>query len=164
MQLAAQHGIVVHAIGASGLDEEGERIFKEIAAGTQGAFQWLVYESRYTAADGDEVVVRVEGREATYTKGDSTWTSESGAAPPGWASGVRSAGGLEYDDAAVADGGGPAAEGGAPAGDLTTSTNLDDLITGAIKDAAAEGGAEYDDDATAVRASSWGGVKAAVRR
>jgi uncharacterized protein YegL len=154
-QLAAQSGIVVHAIGASGLDEEGERIFKEITANTQGEFQWLVYESRYVAEDGEEVIVRVEGREATYTKGDSTWTSESSGAVP-VAAGGR---GAETDDAVTAY-----AEGAEPAGHVTTSTNLDDLITSAIKDAAEEGGAEYDGDPTAVEAISWGGLKAGIRR
>ncbi len=156
-QLAAQSGIVVHAIGASGLDEEGERVFKEITADTQGEFQWLVYESRYVAEDGEDVIVRVEGREATYTKGDSTWTAESGGPVAG--GGVRSEGGLETDDAVLASG-----DGGAPAGDVTTSTNLDDLITSAIKDAAEEGGAEYDGDPTAVEAASWGELKAGIRR
>ena len=154
-QLAAQSGIVVHAIGASGLDEEGERIFKEITANTQGEFQWLVYESRYVAEDGEEVIVRVEGREATYTKGDSTWTAESGGPVAG--GGVRSE--FDTDDAVLASG-----EGGAPASDVTTSTNLDDLITSAIKDAAKKGGAEYDGDPTAVEATSWGGLKAGIRR
>jgi uncharacterized protein YegL len=153
-EMAAQSGIVVHAIGASGLDEEGERIFKEITANTQGEFQWLVYESRYVAEDGEEVIVRVEGREATYTKGDSTWTAESGPVAGG---GVRSE--FDTDDAVLASG-----EGGAPASDVTTSTNLDDLITSAIKDAAEEGGAEYDGDPTAVEVTSWGGLKAGIRR
>lgn len=157
-QLAAQSGIVVHAIGASGLDEEGERVFKEITAVTQGAFQWLVYESRYVAEDGEEVIVRVEGREATYTKGDSTWTLESGGAVPG-VGGSRRGAEFETDDAVVAS-----AEGGSPASEVTTSTNLDDLITSAIKDAAAEGGAEYGGDPTAVRTTSWGGLKAGIRR
>ena len=160
VQLASQSGIVVHAIGASGLDEEGERIFKDIATGTAGAFQWLVYESRYVAEDGDEVIVRVEGREATYTKGGSTWTSESGDAPPGWVGGGRSEGGFGAEDEVVAatDGG------GAPAGDVTTSTNLDDLITSAIKDAAEEGGAEYDGDVTGVQATTWAEVKSNIGR
>ncbi len=145
-QLATQSGIVVHAIGASGLDEEGERVFKEITAETQGEFQWLVYESRYVAEDGEEVIVRVEGREATYTKGDSTWTAESGGPVAGGGAVLAS------DD------------GGAPAGDVTTSTNLDDLITSAIRDAAEEGGAEYGGDPTAVEAASWGELKAGIRR
>jgi uncharacterized protein YegL len=155
-QLAAQFGITVHAIGASGLDEEGERIFKEIATGTEGQFQWLVYESRYIAQDGEEVIVRVEGREATYTKGDSTWTAESGG--PVTAGGRGSEGGFDTDDVVLASG-----DSGAPAGEVETSTNLDDLITSAIKDAAAAGGAEYD-DATAVETSTWGEVKARTRR
>ena len=155
-QQAAQSGIVVHAIGASGLDEKGERVFRQITADTQGEFQWLVYESRYIAADGEEVVVRVEGREATYAKGDSTWTAESGGPVAG---GGRSEGGFETDDAVLASG-----EGGAPAGDVTTSTNLDDLITSAIRDAAEEAGAEYGGDPTAVEAASWGELKAGIRR
>tara|TARA_Y100001960_G_scaffold311768_1_gene372730 strand:- start:1 stop:942 length:942 start_codon:yes stop_codon:yes gene_type:complete len=155
VQLAAESGIVIHAIGASGLDEEGERIFKEIAVGTQGQFQWLVYESRYIADDGEEVIVRVEGREATYTKGDSTWTTESDGAVLGGAGGREAA--FDTDDAVIGGG----AE---PASDVTTSTNLDDLITSAIKDAAEEGGAEYETDPTAVRAATWAEAKAGIGR
>jgi len=79
-QMAQEKGIAVHAIGASGLDEEGERIFNEIAAGTGGQFQWLAYESRYVDEDGDEVIVVVEGRTATYSEGGSSWTVGGGGA------------------------------------------------------------------------------------
>ena len=58
-------------------------------------------------------------------------------------------------------GGGGGAE---PASDVTTSTNLDDLITSAIKDAAEEGGAEYETDPTAVRAATWAEAKAGIGR
>jgi hypothetical protein len=159
-QVAAAAGIVVHAIGASGLDEDGERIFRDIAQVTRGEFRWLVYESRYTDQDGDEVVVRVEGREATYTKGDSTWTSEGGHVPTG--GGVRGGAEVLVD----ADGGAPtSAEGGGGAvSDVSTTTNLDDLITGAIKEAAEADGVDYSGEATAVQTVSWAELKAQVPR
>jgi uncharacterized protein YegL len=152
-QMAKERGIAVHAIGASGLDEEGERVFKEIAQGTGGVFQWLTYESRYVDQDGKDVIVVVEGRTATYTKGDSTWTVEGGG-------GIYAGGGKggEMVDAADGTGGG-----GAPAGDVETSTNLDDLITSAIKDAAEARGVDYDGDGTAAAPATWGEVKKAVR-
>lgn len=155
VQIASEAGIVVHAIGASGLDEEGERVFRDIADGTQGAFQWLVYESRYLDQDGEEVVVRVEGREATYTKGDSTWTSADGYAPGGLGRGVE----LAVD----ADGVVPTtAEGSGSGTKVSTTTNLGDLITTAIKGAAEADGVDYSGDPTAIESVSWATVKAQV--
>jgi len=154
-QMAQEKGIVVHAIGASGLDEEGERIFTEIAQTTEGSFQWLTYESRYVDQDGEEVVVVVEGRTATYTKGDSTWTVEGG----GMMDATR-AGGFEKGGVlATAEGvDAPAAEAGA-AGPVETSLNLADLITDAVKEAAADAGVDYEGRETALRSASWGELK-----
>lgn len=160
-QMAAERGVTVHAVGASGLDESGERIFREIAAGTGGDFQWLAYESRYVAADGEEVIAVTEGRSTTFTKGDSTWTEEGafgGAAYADVRDGVT--GEVTYDK----EGGVPVPSGGtAPAGtESSTSTNLADLITAAVKDAAEEKGVKYDDP-TAVEQASWGQVKRTTR-
>jgi uncharacterized protein YegL len=156
---AAREGIVVHTIGASGLDEKGEDVLRHVAATTQGEFQWLAYESRYVDEDGEEVVVRVEGRVAVYTKGDSTW--EASDLPPGGLGGaIRTRGGAEAVDATVD----AAGEGGGTAIDVTTSTNLDDLITSAIKEAARDTGVDYGPTPSAVEATSWGRVKALIAR
>lgn len=163
-QMAMELGIVVHAMGASGLDEEGERIFAEIAAGTGGEFQWLAYESRYVDQDGDEVLVVVEGRTATYTKGDSTWTVEGDGfagmpIPEGGKGGGRSLGGVDMAFDAEATTAVPAAVAEtAGASEVKTSTNLADLITSAVKEAAEEQGVDYDGE-TAVKSASWGEVK-----
>ena len=69
IQVAQEMGVAVHAIGASGLDQDGEDIFREIAGGTQGHFQWLAYETQYVDEEGEEVIVVVEGRTTTYTTG-----------------------------------------------------------------------------------------------
>ena len=168
-QMALEKGIAVHAIGASGLDEEGERIFEEIAGGTGGTFQWLAYESRYVDQDGEEVIVVVEGRSATYTRGDSSWTVEGGDAvgmAVGLGGGEVKRGGIEggpefsEEMALDATGAGPGAPAAGAAASVETSTNLDDLITSAIKDAAEEAGVDYKGDKeTAVRSVSWGEVK-----
>ena len=154
---AEVQGIAVHAIGASGLDEAGEEIFRAIAGGTGGQFQWLVYESRYTDGDGEEVLVRVEGRSATYTKGDSTWTVDGSFVSVG---GGARGGDVLY---ATAEEGAesPKTDGGAAGGEVSTTTNLDALITDAIKSAASETGVDYEGDGTtAVRPASWGVLKA----
>ena len=168
MSVARDRGIAIHAIGASGLDEEGEAIFREVAEGTQGRFQWLAYEQRYVDQDGEEVVVVVEGRTTTYHKGDETWVwEEGGEIPEGLPSpyfgeAVRAADGEEavFVDAPLSVG---TDKGGLDAGGppVSTSTNLDDLITDAIKDAASEEGVDYD-DGTAIESTSWGGLKARV--
>ena len=162
--MAQEKGIAVHAIGASGLDEEGERIFNEIAAGTGGQFQWLAYESRYVDEDGDEVIVIVEGRTATYSKGDSTWTVEGDG---GFSVDGDTAVSTSIDvedaemDAPTSDGSKAETSGAASA--VETSTNLADLITETVRDAAAEQGVEYNDDATSVQSTTWGQIKKQAR-
>ena len=167
IQAAVEKGIAVHAIGASGLDQVGEDDFREVADGTGGQFQWLAYQTQYVTDDGEEVIITVEGRTTTYTKGDETWVVEPGEAPPeglGWAGGVadgiRTTGGLE-DAAAYVD---VDAEGGGGASSVSSSTNLDDLITKAIRDAAEDSGVSYEGEDTAVESSSWGAVKAQHQR
>jgi uncharacterized protein YegL len=168
-QMAMEMGIVVHAMGASGLDEEGERIYKEIAAATGGEFQWLAYESRYVDQDGDEVVIVVEGRTATYSKGDSTWTVEGdgfvGMPVPGGGKGREEAFGGSADmafDAETTSAVPEAVAGAAGGSEVKTSTNLADLITSAVMEAAEEQGVDYDDE-TAVKSASWGEVKETVK-
>lgn len=163
-QMAQEKGIAVHAIGASGLDEEGERIFNEIAAGTGGQFQWLAYESRYVDEDGDEVIVIVEGRTATYSKGDSTWTVEGdGGFSVDGDTAVRTS--IDEEDAEMGapTSDGSKAETSGAASAVETSTNLADLITETVRDAAAEQGVEYNDDATSVQSTTWGQIKKQAR-
>lgn len=159
-QMAAERGIAIHAIGASGLDEEGERVFREVAAGAGGQFQWLTYESRYVDQDGEEVVVSVEGRTATYTKGDSTWTVEGAGEimSRGGARGGVKDGEMTVDAAGASDGGATAG----PTGPVETSTNLADLITSTVKTAAEAHGVDYA-GGTAVGRASWAEVKRAGR-
>ena len=158
---AVERGIVMHAIGASGLDEKGEGLFKELADRTGGRFQWLVYEQRYTDETGAEVVVRVEGRSATYTRGDSSWTVEGASPGVGVAGGGR--GVTAAVDAVDAVGGGlemagSEAKAGA-GGSGEVSNNLDELITDAIRAAAGDEGVEYGGAETAVERRSWGRIK-----
>jgi len=169
-QMAAEMGMAIHAIGASGLDQEGEKIFTEIAEGTGGGFQWLAYESRYVDQDGEEVIVVIEGRSATYSKGDSTWTVEDGdmgGIRLGGAAGYEKDGAVFGPEASVdmaldhAGGAVPTMESGgagAAAGAVETSTNLADLVTSAVREAAEEKGVEYE-GTTAVEEASWGEIK-----
>lgn len=99
-----------------------------------------------------------------YTKGDTTWVvEEGGEVPPGLPLPER--GGREVMTTAV-DVMDDASSGGAEASrPVSTSTNLDDLITRAIKEAATESGVDYDGDGeTAVMPASWGRVKAQYQR
>ena len=168
IQVAAERGIAIHAIGASGLDKEGEEVFREIAEGAGGQFQWLAYQSQFVDQDGEEVIVVVEGRTATYTKGDSTWTVAEGEEAPeglprfgkGGADGIMTTAAPELDDGTRTAAEGSA--GGSVGEVVSSSTNLGDLITDTIKAAAEEGGVDYaggGGDETAVAPASWGQVK-----
>ena len=155
---AEARAIAVHAIGASGLDEEGEKIYREIAAGTGGSFQWLAYQQSYLDDEGDAVTVVVEGRTATYTSADSTWTVEGGGGVAlGAVPGALTRG---MDDEFLAEGMATdgALAGGEGAGPITT--NLDALVTDVIKEAAEAAGSTYETGGeTAVIQASWGAVK-----
>ena len=164
VEVARGKGIVIHAIGASGLDREGEDIFREVARDTQGQFQWLAYETQYVDGKGEDVTVVVEGRTTTYRKGDEVWRVEEGEEIPSDLPVLaidapeKSMKAEDGRSVAVA-----ASTGGATP--VTSSTNLDELITGAIKDAAVAGGVDYEDDVeSAVDETSWGQMKARRQR
>ena len=150
--VALDRWIIVHAFGASGLSEEGERVFREVAEGTEGTFTWLTYSSQYVDVDGDTVFVATSGRETTYSKGDSTWTGEEGGV---WGVGVR--GGPE--DGKAYDTAGAEAGGGAPA---AVENDLGDLITDAIKREAEKAGVEYG-SSTSVKPETWGRIKRSMK-
>lgn len=63
MLLAGQAGIKVHPIASSGLDVQGEYIFRQIAQATMGNFIFLTYGSGQTAVQGTGDVVGSVGEE-----------------------------------------------------------------------------------------------------
>ena len=146
--VALDRWIIVHAFGASGLSEEGERIFREIAEGSEGTFTWLTYRSQYVDAEGDTVMVTVSGRETTFSKSDSTWTVE-GAVWGGVGRGAPEELGEKSSDTTTfvfAD---------APA---AVENDLGDLITDTIKREAEKAGVEYG-SSTSVKPETWGRIK-----
>ncbi len=60
-QLAASKGIKVFPIAASGLNDEGEFIFRQIAAATLGKFVFLTYADGTSGAAGDGTTMHVAG-------------------------------------------------------------------------------------------------------
>ncbi len=140
--IALEKFIIVYAIGASGLSEEGERIFTEIAEGTEGTFQWLTYQREFVDSEGDTVLVTTKGRETSYTKGDSTWIPSEGEvifAGEGPGEGdVVTVGGEPGRGGDTGTGGGGTAVG-------TAVNNLEALVTETIKRQAKEKGVEYED-------------------
>lgn len=63
MLLAGQAGIKVHPIASSGLDVQGEYIFRQIAQTTMGHFIFLTYDDGQTAVQGGGEVVGSTGNE-----------------------------------------------------------------------------------------------------
>lgn len=155
IRIASNRLIVVHAIGASGLDEVGEKIYTEIAQATGGTFRWLTYQSQYVADDGDTVTVRVEGRTTTYMKGDSTWTSEGGGIPFLGKGGDLARGVVLADVAESA----PVSAAPAARGEAATTSfenNLDRLIAGVVIAEAEKKGVDYSSSITAIEEESDG--------
>ncbi|MCB9436741.1 MAG: VWA domain-containing protein [Anaerolineales bacterium] len=65
MVIAAQEGIKIHTVASSGLDEQGEYIFRQMSHFTDGNFVFITYNGapeRHSGADGS-----VAGSENTYT-------------------------------------------------------------------------------------------------
>jgi hypothetical protein len=61
MEKAAERGIKIFPIASSGLDDQGEYIFRQIAQFTQGCFIFLTYESpTNSGAPGDTTTHHVE--------------------------------------------------------------------------------------------------------
>ncbi len=61
MDFAARRGIKIHPIASSGLDDQGEYIFRQIAQYTQGRFVFLTYESKTNGgAPGDVTTHHVD--------------------------------------------------------------------------------------------------------
>ena len=159
IQVALEKWIIVYSIGASGLDPEGVKVLTEIAEGTEGTFEWLTYEDRFVADDGDTVIVRRRGPEVTFVKGDSTWTAEEGSGFYGM--GIRTGKGemaysAETDAAAPGSGAGMEAAG-------ESTNNLDALITKAIKTEAEKRGVTYEEEdpstESTIQSETWGRVK-----
>lgn len=49
---AKKKGIKIHTIGCSGIEEDGEKEFKEIAFATGGDFEYLTYKEQYADREG----------------------------------------------------------------------------------------------------------------
>jgi hypothetical protein len=94
MRSAARDGIKIESLAASGLDDQGEYIWRQLAQATLGQFLFLTYGaddttthhvSGYTANNLDDVVVRlVEGelRPTTPTSGTHEGNDPSPSASP----------------------------------------------------------------------------------
>ncbi len=63
MQAAAEAGIKVFPIASSGLDDQGEYIFRQIAQHTMGRFVFLTYGAGGAPTPGTETDLHVEGYE-----------------------------------------------------------------------------------------------------
>lgn len=95
---ATSAGIKIFPIGASGLDDQGEYIFRQFAQMTQGQFVFLTYAngisgapgvetthhvSNYTVSDLDSLVVSLVAGEIANQEGKSTGYSQPVPAPVG---------------------------------------------------------------------------------
>ncbi|MEW6276999.1 MAG: vWA domain-containing protein [Candidatus Eremiobacterota bacterium] len=65
---ARQRGIKVHAWGCSGIEDSGDREFREIASLGGGDFQYLTYRQEVVKTDGTRAYVLYQGRDAFELK------------------------------------------------------------------------------------------------
>lgn len=188
IQYAVLHNIVVHSIGCSGLSEEGNSIFRQIAQGSEGTFNLLTYKREYVTADGTtETVLEAGGRmfgmmgepgaaaDADWRKGAER-LEEAGAARaiastpvpaaaagPGGAmgSGVGGGGfgGAMGDAGPVGVGG---VMGGPPVG-AAAENNLDSILAGTLRKQAEKRGVRYADTGTLEIVARYTGTRSGVR-
>ena len=76
---AHRRGIKIFTIASSGLDDQGEYVFRQISQHTMGRFIFIVYGSdgltphhvsEYTVQNLDDLVVRLVEEELSHLEGD----------------------------------------------------------------------------------------------
>jgi hypothetical protein len=138
---ARKKGIKIYGLGCSGIEEDGEPEFKQIAQATGGTFEYLTYRHQYVDDTGGTYYRLKEGR-SFYTidsKGDE------------WKSGVKSAieRGMAQESAAPAAC--PATSGGSggyilgktKAREAQIENNLDAVFTNTIQQNLEASGVKY---------------------
>jgi len=189
VEYAVLHNIIVHSIGCSGLSDEGNSVFKQIAQGSEGTFNLLTYKREYVTADGaTETVLEAGGRMFGMAgepgaKADADWRTgaerleEAGAAraiasapvpataavPGGGMGGGMVGGGF---GGAVGAGGAAGMAGGMMAGAAPgspTENNLDSILAGTLRKQAEKRGVRYADTGTLEIVAHYTGTRSGVR-
>lgn len=84
---ALRDGIIINAIGCSGIEDNEAAFFEKMAKGTEGAFSYLTYREEYAKADGSKVVVLKEGDRSYAYAPSALATTSGGPAPADWRGG-----------------------------------------------------------------------------
>jgi uncharacterized protein YegL len=138
---AKNKGIKISAIGCSGINENGDPEFKEIAQLSGGQFDYLTYSQAYVKPDGSEVRVLKAGDKAYEVTG-----GEKDEWREGYAS-MESKKQAKLLAPAASAPGAPASEGFAGAADMKAKgdmeNNLDRVITTQIQKQAESQGIKY---------------------
>lgn len=147
---ALDRDIIVHAIGCSGLGEEGVGVFREIAYGTEGTFEYLTYRTQVVDDAG-------ESRELLYSGGRTYAVREEmkdEISDEDWCLGTDKLAEMgvleEYPEALEELPAGPAGSRRGPDAGLPASAakrnNLDSILTSKIKEKLAKKGVTYVDE------------------
>jgi len=191
VEYAVLHNIIVHSIGCSGLSDEGNSVFKQIAQGSEGTFNLLTYKREYVTADGaTETVLEAGGRMFGMAgepgaKADADWRTgaerleEAGAAraiasapvpataagPGGGMGGGMVGGGFggAMGDAGPREAGGMMGGMGEPALGSPTENNLDSILAGTLRKQAEKRGVRYADTGTLEIVAHYTGTRSGIR-
>ncbi len=125
---ARARGITVHALGGSGIQESGEKEFREVAELGQGRFEFLTYRQEVVRADGSTGHVLYQGGAAYEASGED----------PAWR---RGASRLLREGKARAVPASAAPPAPLPGADL--QNNLDTVLTESVMDEARKMGVSY---------------------
>ncbi|HQK94292.1 MAG TPA: protease complex subunit PrcB family protein [Armatimonadota bacterium] len=173
VEYAVHHNIIIHSIGCSGLSEEGNSIFRQIAQGSEGTFNLLTYKREYVTADGTTETVLEAGGRVFGIMGEP-----GAAADADWRVGAER---LEEAGAARAIAAAPvppatAAPGGAMGGGMmggmggmggtamgaATENNLDSILAGTLRKQAERRGVRYADTGTLEIVARYTGTRSGI--
>ncbi len=131
MKIAGEKGIMINTISCSGMQEEGNQVFKEVAAATNGAFDYLTYRYAYEDERGNKhVILNQAGKDYMVEEGyaeDESW--RKGASDMAVSDKAK-----ECPEASVETTG---------SGRTETVNNLDSIMTDCLKEEAEKSGVTY---------------------
>jgi uncharacterized protein YegL len=138
---ARKMGIRIHTLGCSGIEEDGEPEFRQIAEETGGSFDYLTYRQQFVDQSG-ATYYRFKSGKGYYSM------DEKAAKGDGWKEGVKAAidRGMAKEEAAPAAA--PGTAGGSmrtlmPSAEQKLENNVDAFITKAVQKDAESAGVKY---------------------
>ncbi len=138
VQDAHAKGIKINTWGCSGLQDNGQQEFTDIALLGGGQFPFLTYQQEVVRQDGSKARLVFQGKECYEVSSEAKWAegadavAEKRKVDSGLVSAPGASGGASYRSAAYA-----------PAAEARMENNLDTVLVNQVKDEARKKGVSY---------------------